>query len=214
MDAAQNLSTSHVFIRTVSDPKHQLAIVIPAYKARFLRQGLESIAMQTDKRFTVYIGDDASPENIKEICDDFINSIDLVYKRFDRNLGHRSLVEQWNRCIEMSSEPWVWLFCDDDVMEPKCVEMFHETIKREEDKYSVLRFNTLTIDDDGKVIRINPPHPLVESGSQFIYHRLRGERLSYVSEYIFSREAYKKNSGMMTKRDIDYPGSIRSLAQR
>lgn len=50
-----------------SSETNKLAIVMPAYKARFLRQALESIAQQTDKRFTVYVGDDASPDDIKEI---------------------------------------------------------------------------------------------------------------------------------------------------
>jgi len=178
----------------------KLVIVIPAYKAKFLRETLESIAWQTDKRFTVYVGDDASPDNIKEICDDFTDRFDLFYKRFDENLGHISLVGHWNRCIELSSEPWTWLFCDDDVMESGCVEMFYETIEREGDTYSVLRFNTITINDAGEVRIVNPPHPFIESGGQFIYHRLKYERLSYVSEYIFSRKAFQKNNGM-----VDFP---------
>ena len=178
----------------------KLAIVIPAYKARFLPETLESIAQQSDKRFTVYVGDDASPDNIKQICDEFTDRFDLVYTRFNENLGHKSLVAQWNRCIELSSEPWIWLFCDDDVMEPGCVEMFYKTVDREKNKFRVLRFNTLTINDDGEVININPPHPLTESGSQFIYHRLKSQRLSYVSEYIFSRKSYAENKGM-----IDFP---------
>ena len=185
---------------TTSRSNNQLAIVIPAYKGLFLRQSFESIAQQTDKRFTVYVGDDASPDNIKQICDDFTDRFDLVYTRFNENLGHKSLVAQWNRCIGKSSEPWIWLFCDDDVMEPKCVEMFYKTIDHEKEKFSVLRFNTLTINDDGKVININPPHPLTESGSQFIYHRFKNQRLSYVSEYIFSRKSYTENKGM-----IDFP---------
>jgi glycosyltransferase involved in cell wall biosynthesis len=185
---------------TTPPSKNKLAIVMPVYKAHFLRQALESIARQTDKRFTVYVGDDASPDNVKQICDEFTDRLALVYTRFDENLGGSSLVAQWNRCIEQSTEPWIWLFCDDDIMEPGCVEKFYETIDREQGQYRVLRFNTLTIDDNGQVIRINPPHPLIESGVQFIYHRLKGERASYVTEYIFSREAYKENGGM-----IDFP---------
>jgi len=184
----------------IADNINQLAIVMPVYKARFLRQALDSIARQTDKRFTVYVGDDASPDNIKQICDEYKDRLDLVYRRYNENLGGNSLVSQWNRCIEESSEPWIWLFCDDDVMEPRCVEMFYETIGREKDKFRVLRFNTLTIDDEGRVTRSNPRHPLVESGIQFIYHRLKGERASFVTEYIFSREAYLENGGM-----IDFP---------
>ena len=47
--------------------EEKIAIVIPAYKCRFLRQTLDSIVVQTCRSFTVYIGDDASPQNRKEI---------------------------------------------------------------------------------------------------------------------------------------------------
>lgn len=40
-----------------------LAIVIPYYKLTFFEETLQSLANQSDKRFKVYIGDDASPED-------------------------------------------------------------------------------------------------------------------------------------------------------
>ena len=49
----------------------QLAIIIPAYKETFLRKALESIASQTCKDFTLYIGDDCSPNDLKSIVSDF-----------------------------------------------------------------------------------------------------------------------------------------------
>ena len=177
--------------------ENQLAIVIPAYKAHFLRQALKSISQQTDKRFTVYVGDDASPDDIKGICEEFVDRFDLVYKRFNENQGRDSLVAHWHRCIELSSGSWIWLFCDDDIMEPRCVEMFYKTIELTNGRFKVLRFNTLTIDDNGKVTRINPIHPEIESGIGFIVSRLKGERASFVTEYIFSRETYIENGGII-----------------
>lgn len=52
-----------------------LAIIIPYYKLAFFEENLQSLSNQTDQRFKVYIGDDASPEtpanfqeNPKENC--------------------------------------------------------------------------------------------------------------------------------------------------
>ena len=109
--------------------KNKLAIVIPAYKSTFLSAALDSIASQTCKDFTLYIGDDCSPNNIGEIVDRYRDKINLVYKRFDSNLGGRDLVAQWERCIDMTQdEPWLWLFSDDDVMERNCVEEFYKEV--------------------------------------------------------------------------------------
>ena len=57
-----------------------IAIVIPAFKALYLRDALLSLAKQTDQRFCVYIGDDASPENLENICHEFSTQINLVYQ--------------------------------------------------------------------------------------------------------------------------------------
>lgn len=40
-----------------------LAIIIPYYKFTFFEATLQSLANQTDQRFKVYIGDDASLED-------------------------------------------------------------------------------------------------------------------------------------------------------
>jgi hypothetical protein len=40
-----------------------LAIVIPYYKRTFFEETLQSLAKQTDKRFVVYVGDDAGQED-------------------------------------------------------------------------------------------------------------------------------------------------------
>lgn len=178
----------------------RLAIVIPAYKARFFEATLNSLVAQTDKRFRVYVGDDCSPENIHQLCERFSNDLDLVYKRFDENLGHQSLVKQWNRCVELSSEPWVWLFSDDDLMEPQCVEAFYQTLSSTGGRYDVYRFNTLVIDASGKVKWISSPHPQLESGFQFTYHKLMFERSSFAQEYIFSRHAFDQEGGF-----VDFP---------
>ncbi len=51
------------------------------------------------------------------------SKIALVYQRFNTNLGSKDLVAQWERCIAMSKDkPYIWLFSDDDVMEPNFVE--------------------------------------------------------------------------------------------
>ena len=67
--------------------KNKLAIIIPAYKARFLRETLDSILKQNSSEFIVYVGDDASPENIEGLVHDYDEKLDIVYHRFSTNLG-------------------------------------------------------------------------------------------------------------------------------
>lgn len=180
----------------MSPESHQLAIVIPAYKAAFLRNTLDSIARQTDQRFRVYVGDDASPEPIGDIVRHWgFEGSRLVYRRFEDNLGSTSLVRQWDRCIALGQEPWIWLFSDDDEMEPDCVAAFYRTFQETKAGYDAYRYNVSIIDRGGQVASLNPPHPVWESAMQYAYFRLNGLRASTAQEVVFSRRAYERMGG-------------------
>lgn len=108
---------------TVKGMDSRLAIVIPAYKSRFLQATLDSIAKQSCKDFVVYIGDDNSPQNLEEIVGRYRNEFPLVYHRFEENMGRNDLPGHWERCIGLSrNEPLIWLFSDDDLMPADGVE--------------------------------------------------------------------------------------------
>lgn len=176
--------------------KKQLAIVIPAYKSTFLKSTLESIARQTCKNFTLYIGDDFSPNNIGEIVDKYKYKIDIVYKRFDTNLGGKDLVAQWERCIAMShDEPYIWLFSDDDVMDANCVEMFYETIKQNPNA-GLLRFNINKINDASLLVSSFKSWPKYCSTKEYIDGKLVAKGyISFVVEFIVRRDIYTKCGG-------------------
>lgn len=179
-------------------PTRPLAIVIPAYKSRFLALALRSIAAQTNQDFHVYLCDDASPENLRPVAEDILPAEQLTYRRFEPNAGARHLVRHWNRSVQCTVEPWVWLFSDDDLLEPTCVEAFLQTVDAPEGGAAdVYRFNTLTINSAGAVRRINSPHPLRETVIDFAYHRLTQQRHSYAPEYLFRRSVWERSGGFV-----------------
>ena len=47
----------------------------------------------------IHWGDDASPQNLKEIVSDYADKMNIVYRRFDTNLGGVDLPGHWDRCI-------------------------------------------------------------------------------------------------------------------
>lgn len=180
---------------------NQLAIVIPAWKPDFFHAALASLAAQTDQRFTVYVADDGGPPELADACRAF-PALDLVYHRFDENLGGTSLTGHWNRAVARSAEPWVWLFGDDDEMHPECVARFHDEREGLHASVSVVRFDTDVIDEHGAIRQRNPSHPREESGAAFVFDRLLGRRNSYVVEYVFRRAAFDRAGGFP-----DYPAA-------
>ena len=132
--------------------EEKIAIVIPAYKCRFLRQTLDSIVVQTCRSFTVYIGDDASPQNLKEIVSDYADKMNIVYRRFDTNLGGVDLPGHWDRCIALAKEPVVWFFSDDDLMPQDGVERIIKALECYGTRHGMFRFPLAVIDENGKII--------------------------------------------------------------
>ena len=56
-----------------------LAIVIPYYKLTFFEETLKSISNQTNNKFKVYLGNDASSENLNIILKNSEGNFDFVY---------------------------------------------------------------------------------------------------------------------------------------
>lgn len=143
---------------TVKGMDSRLAIVIPAYKSRFLQATLDSIAKQSCKDFVVYIGDDNSPQNLEAIVGRYRNEFPLVYHRFEENMGRNDLPGHWERCIALSrNEPLIWLFSDDDLMPADGVERILQAAAVHGDTRVFFRFPLSLVDAEGHLFRSNPP---------------------------------------------------------
>lgn len=165
----------------------RIAIIIPAYKKDFLRSTLESIAAQDCKDFTVYVGDDASPADIYGIVHSFEDRIDIVYHRFEYNLGRTDLVGHWKRCIDMSDEQWIFFFSDDDRMPPDAVSRVLRAIDEyPQDRF--FRFRLGLVDDSDRIIRTNPDfRSEYDTAENILIEYLSGRISSSACEYVFHR---------------------------
>ncbi len=165
----------------------KIAIVIPAYKTDFLRNTLESIAVQDSRDFTVYIGDDASPADIYGIVRDFESRMDIVYRRFEKNMGRTDLVGHWKRCIDMSYEPWVFFFSDDDKMPSDAVSRILRTVEEyPQDRF--FRFRLGLIDGSDCIVRTNPDfRSQYNMAEDILVEYLSGKISSAACEYVFHR---------------------------
>jgi glycosyltransferase involved in cell wall biosynthesis len=171
----------------------QLAIIIPAYKAIYLSEALDSLVNQTNKEFEVYIGDDASPENLYQIIKEYEGKLNILYKRFEVNLGGKDLVAQWERCIDMATEDWLWLFSDDDVLEPKCVEVFYNFIENNKTA-ELLHFDVEMIDKNSAYYAHCEPFPEVMTTMEYFEKRINYQINSFVVEYVFTRDLYLREN--------------------
>lgn len=170
-----------------------LAIIIPYYKLAFFRETVQSLAAQTDQRFHLYIGNDASPEDPQDLLSEFTGKINFTYKRFDENWGGKSLTKQWERCIDMmQDEEWFMILGDDDVLSETVVKDFYANWREIDENSNVVRFSTVVIDADGEIISEIYTHDRLQSAVESYIDKLNGVKRSSLSEYIFRRNVYEK----------------------
>lgn len=174
-----------------STQEKKIAIIIPAYKTEFLRQTLESIASQTCRNFSVYLGDDCSPYDIDAIVGEFSTKMDLHYVRFESNVGGKDLVAQWERCIALAGdEQWIWLFSDDDMLPADGIERVQDAISGNPDE-NFFRLPLQVIDGKGNVIIAHTEFCRERSTAEdYLTDYFSGRRSSAACEYIFNRKLF------------------------
>ncbi len=172
-----------------------LAIVIPYYKIKYFQKTLEGLKNQTCKNFSLYIGDDASPDSPLSILYEYENVLPHHYTRFEENWGMKKLVAQWERCIDLSAEePWIMILGDDDEVDCCFVENFYKHLENiEKNNIQVVRFASCNIDEKGSLLSKIYVNPSFEKAKDSLIRTAKGEGRSTLSEHIFSRKAYLKH---------------------
>ncbi|MFV8335252.1 glycosyltransferase family A protein [Flavobacterium sp. RSP29] len=171
-----------------------LAIVIPYYKLTYFEKTLQSLANQTDKRFKVYIGDDASTESPIDLLEKYKGQFDFVYHLFESNLGGISLTKQWDRCIALSGdEEWLMILGDDDYLETNVIASWYKYYGEFYRKSNVIRFASKSVNMKlNGIISNSFTHPVLEKATDSYYRRFKGLTRSTLSEYVFSKASFLK----------------------
>ncbi|KIA84926.1 hypothetical protein OA84_00185 [Kaistella solincola] len=173
----------------------KLAIIIPFYKEKYFRSTLESLKNQSNRNFSVYIGNDNSPEKIDGLLTEFSDFTNFKYEKFKGNLGGENLVSQWDRCIALSeNEEFLMILGDDDVLEKNVVEEFYNFIEKANYfDINVIRFASQLIDENGSIISDVYENPEIEKAADSFMRIIKGAGRSSLSEHVFSRKAYEKH---------------------
>lgn len=165
-----------------------VTIAIPAYKAKYLKEAIDSVLIQDYNNFELLIVDDCSPYNLKKIVDKYEDSR-IKYFRNEKNLGSESIVLNWNKCLDYAQGDFFILLCDDDILEPTFIsEMLVLT-----GKYpycNTFHARNYNLYPDGKLIE-SPVWPEHETHEEFLCNRLAKKRHHTITEFLYRTPALK-----------------------
>lgn len=172
-----------------------ISFILPAYKKQFLQSAVDSILHQSFTDFELVVVDDCSPENLKEIVDQYSDER-LKYVRNERNLGSEDLISAWNSALSYATGEWVVCAGDDDVYQPD----YAKEMVRLTEKYpdvDIFHCRIAFINGSGEITRIGMPRAEYESPLQMIDHSFVNRLHQRIGDFMFRRSALMAHGGFM-----------------
>ena len=174
------------------------SFVLPAYKAAYLKEAIDSILNQTYKEFELIIVNDASPEGVDAIVRSYDDPRIQYYVNAE-NIGGKDLVAQWNYSITYAKGTYLILASDDDVYMPEYLEKMNTLV----DKYpqvNAFRPRVKRVLDSGTILEVDGFTQEHMTKLEYFYAWSRQWIGSGIPFFIFKREALMEIGGF-----VNYP---------
>ena len=157
------------------------SILIPTFKAKYLKECIQSILNQTYDSFEVIIVNDASPENISSIVREF-DDVRIRYFVNAKNYGAFEVVKNWNHCLSYATGDYVICMGDDDCLKPNCLEVYNSLIKSNPG-IGVLHGWTEIINDNSEAYLMTTHRCAKESAMSLLWHRMFSYHAQFIGDF-------------------------------
>lgn len=171
----------------------KFSILIPAYKAKYLKECIDSILSQTYPKFELIIVNDASPEDLDSIVNSYSDHR-IHYFKNEKNCGAVNVVDNWNKCLSYASGDYVICMGDDDRLCPNCLEEYVKLIYKYPN-LDIYHAWTEIIDEQSKFKSLTAPRPEYESAYSLIWNRWYIRHQQYIGDFLFKTETLRANNG-------------------
>lgn len=172
----------------------KFSVTIPAYKARFLNEAIESVVRQTYDNWELIIVDDHSPENLVEIVKPYLTDNRIQYYRNKKNYGATNIVNNWNTCLSYCNGDYVICMGDDDRLLSSCLQEYKNLIN-EIPGLNVYHARTEIIDEVGEVVNLQELRPRWESVLSLIWNRWDHRNRQYIGDFCYNVQYLKGKGG-------------------
>lgn len=170
------------------------SFIMPAYKAQYFKEALNSILGQSFRDFNVIISDDCSPEGIKELADSFLSDERVIYRRNLSNMGSARLADHWNLLLDLCDSEYLIVASDDDVYDSRFLEETDSIIQ----KYpgvNLIHTRARIIDGNGNPDREDETLDEFLPFEKHINHFINPHAVLCIGNYVFRTSALKEAGG-------------------
>lgn len=185
-----------------------VSVCIPVYNCeKYLGQAIASVLGQTFTDFELVVLDDCSKDKSLEIARGFSDPR-LRVLGSAQNLGAE---KNWNRCLEEARGEFIKVLCNDDFIEPECLQTQVDALRRNPGAALVCCARTI-VDGDGRriMVRAYPGAGGLKNGRRVVSKCVRwgtnliGEPPAVLFRSDAARRAGRFNSAQGYMIDLDF----------
>lgn len=174
--------------------------LLPAYKAKYLKEALESIVAQSYTDWQCVVSDDCSPEDLKSIVE-AMHDARITYRRNAENVGGKSLALHWNNLVHemgknITMTDYMIMAADDDLYDPTFLEQI-DALAVQYPEVEVLRGRVRFIDVEGEVYAEDPAFDEHVSELKWLVQNYTPGMLKCMANYVFKTQALQSFGGFI-----------------
>lgn len=173
--------------------KPLISVTIPAFKSKYLGEAITSVLSQTYANYELIIVNDASPEDLTSIIDNFKDSR-IHYYINETGFGGYDLVGNWNRCLDYCEGEYMICMGDDDKLLPTCLEDYVKLINKYPQK-GVYHVRSQIIDENSVVKRNCEVRPEEESVYHLVWTEISQQNNDHIGDFLFDVKMLKDKGG-------------------
>lgn len=169
--------------------------LLPAYKAKYLKEALESIVAQTYTDWKCVVSDDCSPEDLKSIVE-AVNDPRISYCRNDENIGGTNLARHWNKLVAGCESDYFIMAADDDLYDAGFLAQIDDLTEKYPE-VEVLRARVRFIDAEGDVYAEDPAFEEYVSELKWLQQNYTPGMLKCMANFVFKTKPLQEYGGFI-----------------
>jgi glycosyltransferase involved in cell wall biosynthesis len=179
-----------------------VSVGIPIVKSSYLTSAIESCLNQDYKNMEIIILNNAESKEVGDEIESIVKKHKDIRIKYFRNTKQLPMVENWNKVLSYSAGDLFSLLCDDDYWEPLFIQkMVNLAIKYPNINLFHSRVLISKVYGNNNNFFLSTLCNEYEDTLDFIYHRIKGFRHQYLSDFMVRLSSIRRIGGFIDLPD-------------
>ncbi len=175
----------------------EISVIVPNYNhAPYLKERLDSIYQQSFTDFEVILLDDLSPDNSKEILEQYRTHPKTAHVIYN-TINSGSTFKQWQKGLGIAKGKYIWIAESDDVADKDFLQITYEQLHAN-DNLGMAYVRSTIIDEKSQVLSVQDRFPGTSHSNDIIIYK----GSDFNKTYMLAQNMIINVSACVFKKDV------------